>query len=135
MAFATVELLAAVRTALLATLGGLDRLTVDGGNVGRRWAAGLDTNLFAQAVEEPLPGAIAGPPLEIVVNGSPRREVVRECPPGSALACMVEQGVDDFAQVGLAWLATPVRAWQQGLDQGPLLVRQVTRIAFAFHAE
>src|SRR5215207_7668304 len=135
MAFATVNLLAAVRATLLAALGRLDRLAVDGGNVGRRRTPGLSADLLPQGVEQTLPGAIAGPPLEVVVDGLPRREVVRQRPPGSALACMVEQGIDDFAQVGLARLPTPVSTRKQGLEQGPLLVRQVTRIPFAFHAE
>src|SRR5438552_3797960 len=104
MAFATVDLLAAVRTTLLTTLGRLDRLAVDGGNGGRRRAPGLPADLLPQGVEETLPGSVAGPLLEVVVDRLPRREVMRQCPPSPALAGMVEQGIEDFAQVRLARL-------------------------------
>src|SRR5205085_6965720 len=109
MAFASVDLLAAIAAALLTALGRLDRLAVNGAGAGSCGASGLGADQRAEGVEQSLPGAVAGPVLEVVVDRLPGREVMGQRPPAASLACVVEQGVDDLAQVGLARAPTP--AW------------------------
>ena len=133
MPLAAVDLLAPVGAALLAALGRLDRLAVDGGGAGGRLTPGLGTDLRAEGIQDLLPGAVPRPPLEVVVDRPPRGEVMRQGPPTAPFAGVIEQGVDDLAQVGLAGPTPPAGARQQWFEQGPLLVSQVTGIGFAFH--
>src|SRR5271165_535981 len=137
MTLAALDLLAPVRAPFLALLGGLDRLAVDGGGAGRWCPPSFDAGQGAEGVEELLPSAVPVPPLEVIVDGFPRGQVVGQCPPGTTFASMVEQRVDDLAQLSLAGPATPVASagsGQQRLDQSPLLVRHVAGIQLASHA-
>src|SRR5262249_46516573 len=136
MPLAALDLLTAVRAPLLATQGRLDRLTVESGGAGRRCPPGLDAGQGTQGVEDLLPGTVPVPPLEVVVDRLPRRQVMGQRPPGTPFAGVVKQGVDDFAQIDFAGPPGPTAsldAGQQRLDQRPLLVRQVAGIRFAFH--
>src|SRR3712207_9496553 len=51
---------------------------------------------LAQGGVHPLPGAVQAPGAEVMVDGIPRREVVRQQPPGAAAAVDVEDGVQAF---------------------------------------
>src|SRR5581483_7922006 len=133
VALAATDLLAAIGAHLLAALRGLDRLAVDAGDAGRRLPPSLGAELGAQGIEDLLPGAIPTPPAEVVVDGPPGWEVVGQGAPGAALAGVVEQGVDDLAHVGLAGAAAGPGGGNQGLQDGPLLIGQVTGIGFALH--
>src|SRR5271154_1807091 len=133
MPLATVDLLAAVGADLRAALGRLDRLAVDGGGAGRRPAARPEARLLAERVEESLPSAVPLPPLEVVVDGLPGREVVGQRPPGTALAGDVKQGVAHAPQVRLAGPAAGSGRRNQRLKQRPLLVRKIARIGLVFH--
>ena len=104
---------------------------------GRRCPPGLGTCQGTEGVEDLLPRAVPVPLLEVVVDGLPGREVVRQGPPGTPFAGMIEQSVDDLAQLGLARPAGPTPSaysGQQRLDQGPLLVCDITRVGFPLHA-
>ncbi len=125
----TADLLAAV----LAALSRLDRLTVEGTGAGRGGAAGLDADCGTQGVADLLPGAVPAPPLEVVVDRLPGGEVVRQSPPGTDLAGVLEQSVDDLPPAGLAGLAASAGTRQQRLEQVPLLVPQVAQRGVAFH--
>ena len=90
MTLAALDLLAPVRAPFLAPLGGLDRLAVDGGGAGRWCPSSFDAGQGAEGVEELLPGAVPVPPLEVIVDGLPRGQVVGQCPSGTTFASMVE---------------------------------------------
>jgi len=119
--------------------GAADKMAAErlhGGGAGRRCPPGPDSSQRAEGVEEFLPGAVPIPPAEGVIDSLPRGEVVGQCPPGTPFAGMVEQSVDDLAQIGLAGPPRPAASagpGQQRLDKSPLPVRQIAGIGFAFH--
>src|SRR5436305_7766594 len=136
MALAAPHLLAAICPAFLAAQRRLDRLAAEHRGAGVVRAPGLGAGQGAKDVEQLLPGATLVPVLEVVVHRPPRREVVRQGPPGASLARMVEQRVDDLTQIDLprpAGSPPTLDSGQQRLDQGPLLVRHVARIGFTLH--
>ena len=73
--------------------------------------------------------------MEVVVDALPGREVVGQGAPGAALAGDVEQGVEDAAHGVFAGPAAGPDVGDQLLEDGPLLVGQVTGIGVSFHDE
>src|ERR1043166_10183803 len=78
MAFAAADLLAAIGADLFAAAGCLDRLAVDTSDARVGVAALALADPPAQGGKEAVPGAVAFPGLEVVVDGLPRREVMRQ---------------------------------------------------------
>jgi hypothetical protein len=72
MALAAPDLLAAVGADLVAAAGGLDRLAVDTGDAGRERSAGSLAEADPQDVDDSVPGAVALPGIEVVIDGLPR---------------------------------------------------------------
>jgi hypothetical protein len=113
-------------------VGALDRLRVD--DPRRRLdvlAALLDPDPLAQRVVDAVDGAVLAPPVEVPVHGLPGREVLGQHPPRAARAVDVQDRVDDLALVMLGRAARRPgrRLGQQRLDQLPLPIGQVRRIA------
>src|SRR5579872_5581152 len=131
MALATLDLLAAVIADGAAHLGGLDGLAVDASGAGAILPAGGLASAGPQGIDDLLPSAIALPGGEVVPGGALGHEVVGQVVPLAAGACLVEQGVDDLAQVRGAGAASRLRRRQQGFDQLPLGVGQVRMIRLA----
>src|SRR5215210_3615194 len=100
MALAPFHLLAGVVAALLAAHpGGLDALAVHDPGARLRVPSEPDSSPPTQGRVQPLPRPVDAPGSEVVVvDGLPRREVVREQAPGAAAAHHVEDGVEDLAQ-------------------------------------
>src|ERR1043166_6718221 len=119
MAFAAADLLAAIGADLFAAAGWLDRLAVDTSDARVGVAALALADPPAQGGKEAVPGAVAFPGLEVVVDGLPRREVMRQGTPGTALAGQVEEGVDHLPHRGFPGSAARPRRGDQRLQQGP----------------
>src|SRR5579872_3640984 len=130
---AAADLLTAIGAHLLAAVRRLDRLAVDAGDPRVGVAAGALTDAGAQGVPEQVPGAVARPGLEVVVDGLPGGEVVGQGAPGTALAGEVAEGVDDRTHVGLAGSAAGAGKRDPLVHEGPLRIGQVGGIGFAFH--
>ena len=77
--------------------GCANRLAIDDTSARLRVAADAYAELLTQHGVEPLPRAVHAPPAEIVIRGLPRREFVREQPPGTAAPHHVEDGIQDVA--------------------------------------
>src|SRR5579884_2941725 len=122
MPLATSDLLAGVVALGTARPGRLDALAVDAAGTRRRFTARLAADLPDQGVMDLLPRAVLDPGAEVVVDGSPGREVMRQGPPANAVAVAVEQGVDDLPHVGFSVAPAGARRWNQGLQESPLLV-------------
>ena len=91
----------------------------------------------AKDIEEFLPEAVRVPFLEVVVHRFPGREVVRQGAPGTTFPSMIEQGVDDLAQINLPRptnLRTARAHGKEWLDKGPLLIRDIAGVGFTVHA-
>src|SRR5262249_41432759 len=125
MPLAAGDLLAAVLADLLPAVGGLHRLAVDAGDAGRDLAAGGLAEADPQDVDDPVPGAVALPGVEVVEDGAPRGEVVGQWPPGAALVGEVEDRVNDLAHVGLAGPPAGAGRGDLGLQDGPLGVGDI----------
>src|SRR5271166_4460561 len=64
------DLLAPVVALLTTDLGGFDRLAVDVGDLGRRFAPRGHPDLGTQGIDDPLPGAVVAPLGEVVIDGA-----------------------------------------------------------------
>lgn len=110
---------------------GADGLGVDQARARLRAAAVGFTDLAAQGVMDALDGAVVVPPSEVLVHRRPRREVLRQLPPGTPGPHHVEDRVEDPPPRVLlpsTTFRTHPRWWEQQLHQCPLVIRQVRRI-------
>src|SRR5262249_5953238 len=118
-----------------ARLGRLDALAVDDRPAGGIFAVVQAADADAEDVVDLVPEALVPPGVEVVGDGLPGREAVRQRPPGTAAAGQVEDGVDDLTP-GVSAVPPrlagrlPLRR-EQVLDVVPLEVRQVTRISLS----
>lgn len=69
-----------------------------------------------------------------MVDGLPRREVVREQAPGAAAAQHVEDGVEDLAQRMNPGASGSFRRGQVRLDDFPLGIGEVGSVCSSHHA-
>src|SRR5580698_1863876 len=122
MPLASLDLLAPVLAHRATDLTALDGLAVDAGGTRRLLATGFLADAAAQRIQDGLPGAVFLPAFEVLVGGSGGAEVVRQIVPLAASAVLVEQGIDDLAQVDLARSPTRFGVRQDGSDQFPLSV-------------
>ena len=134
MPLAARDLLGPVVAVRPAHRGRLDRLAVDDRHAGRWLPAGGDTHLLTQFLEQLFPGPVPLPPLRVVVDRLPGGEVMRQTPPGAALAIAIEQGVDDLTDVNFTGTAAGASQRNQRFQQQPLLVGRVTGVRLAVHA-
>ena len=75
--------------------------------------------------------AVAAPFPEVVVDRGMRRKILRQLPPLAAGAIDVANGVEDLAHVSRAAASTRARWREHRLDDRPLLVADIARIATA----
>ena len=102
---------------------------------GRRAGVGVSpvrpADFGAKGVVEAFQRSVGLPRSEVDIDGLPRRQVVREHAPGASGAHGADEGVDDFAQVGLAWSAAPFGRRKHGAEYAPLGVCEVGVIRLA----
>src|SRR5262245_8907742 len=125
MTFAATDLLAPIGADLLSAGGGLDRLTVNAADAGVGVAASDPANPQTKGNKETVPGAIAFPVLEVVVNGLPGWKVVRQGPPTATFTCEVKDGVDDLTPIGFARPTAGAWWWNPRFQDSPLGVGKV----------
>ena len=101
------------------------------GCAGLRVPIEANTHPLAQGGVHPFPCPIQSPGAEVVVDGLPGREVVRQQSPGATAANDVEDGVQDLA--GTVRLGTPssVREGEVRFEEGPLFVGEVALVCFS----
>ena len=133
MPLPTGDLLPPIKTAFPSLLRGFDRLTVDAAGTGRGIPAGRLAHLGPQDLMDPFPRAIPPPAAEIVVNRPPGGKVARQHPPSTAAAQHIQEGVVDRPQADGTGSPPGFGGGQQGLQQSPFSVIQITRIAWIFH--
>lgn len=102
----------------------LHPLTAD--DPGARFAVAprLFTDPFAQGIVDPLPGTIATPEPDIVVDGLPGWDVVRELAPGTASTNGIADGIQNLTSVA-SRTTTSLGCRGQGRENVPLGVRQI----------
>ena len=78
---------------------------------------------FPEFIEDPLEDSLAIPARELVVNGVPWTESIRQVSPRDACLGDVEDRVHEGAVGQIRWASTPTRlGWQQGFDPGPFRI-------------
>src|SRR5690606_12117797 len=118
---ASLDELPAVEPPLAPLRRRLDRLAVDDGGRGALLSPGALAGEPAHPLVDGLDEAAVAPPPEVVVDGGPRRERLREHAPLAPGLREVEHGVEDRAEVVLA----SALGIEEGGDSFPLSVRQV----------
>lgn len=74
-------------------------------------------------------GAIERPVVEVVAHGIPIWKVRRQESPGAASAVQIEEGIDYVPQIDGRGTAHPPFPFDDGPDQLPLVVSQISRVA------
>ena len=105
MPFASPDFLASVIAAHPSRFAGAYGLTIQKGGTRIRVATRCLPHLFAQSVMDLLPDSTAAPELEIVIDGAPRRKIMRKQFPGSTTANGIEDAIEDFAAAVFWWTA------------------------------
>lgn len=126
---AAVDLLARVEAPGAATFGGLHGLAVD--DAGRRTCLPslLLPGRHDEGVVDGAQDADVAPGVEMVLHRGEGREVLRQHPPLATRRSHVEVRVHNLAQVRLTRPPDRLRSRQQGRDQRPFPVAQVTCVA------
>jgi len=94
----------------------------------------LQAYLNMEAIMNLLPCAIASILTEVIVNGGPWSEVVRQHPPRTTATGHIQNSVDDPPEINRTRTSTRFSFRQQWHDQLPLAIRQVGRVAFCIHS-
>src|SRR5438105_3877176 len=83
---------------------------------------------------DPFPGAVDSPVTVVIVNGGPRRKVMREIPPQAPVPNDVEDGINDAAHGNCARTATNLSRREKRLKQCPLLIGEICGVVMScFH--
>src|SRR5438552_1123375 len=112
--------------------GRLDALAVDRTGARRLLAVEELADITPEGIVQLLPDPGVPPRVEVVADGLPRREVVRQAPPLAPGPGQVEDRIDDVLAVvdpgPTGSPRRPVAVREEVVDVGPLEVRQVTRV-------
>ena len=126
------NLLATIVTSLLsAHPGGLGRLGVHYPSAGFRIALELNAQAFAESAVHPLPGSVDAPSSEVVKDGLPRWEVVRQKAPRAATPQDVEDRIEYFPGTVGPWSAGGFRDGKMRLHTCPFCVGEVGGVRFS----
>src|SRR6516164_9059813 len=95
-----------IEAASAAALSGLHRLSVHNHDAGTSRSPGRDSHLLVDSAVQFYPHACSFPSPEIMVDGTPSWELMRQQAPLTAGAQEIKDGVDDGSQVGCSRAAT-----------------------------
>src|SRR3954465_9243112 len=132
MAFSAIDVLGVVAAAGLPARAGVHRLAVDAGTVARPSWLFFFSHAVAQVVVNCFQRAIVPPFIEVAPHGAFGREILGEITPLAAGPHEIQNGVHDVAHGGLARATSRIDR-DDGLDERPLAIGQVTRILLASH--
>jgi hypothetical protein len=126
VALSAFDLLATITTPLLSAYpGGLGRLGVHYPSAGFGIALESNAQAFADRVVQPLPSAVDAPSSEVMKDGLPRWEVVRQKAPRAATPQDIEEGVEDLAPAVDRRSTGGSRDGKMRLQARPFCVREV----------
>src|SRR5215510_7587187 len=126
MAFAPVDLLMHIGSALFPTFGRLDALAINNGGAGLGLPPGLLPDLRDQGHVEVFPQPAVAPPPIIAIDRLPRGKVVGQQPPRLPTAHDIEDGIDDLPiRPGARTARASLARWEQRSKTRPLFVIQI----------
>src|SRR5579859_4564367 len=96
MALAAANFLGAIVAACATLFTGSHRLAIHDGAAGLRFPSYCLTHPGPHGVVDLLPCAVAPPRPEVVINGSPRRQIMRQQFPGTPTADDIENCIQNF---------------------------------------
>src|SRR5436309_15672460 len=99
MTFASFELLATIVAAGSARMGRLDGLTIENRRRGQRLTSGRHPDALAQTAVDLLPDARPTPLPEVIIDGLPFRQIMRQHTPGAATAQYIQHGIDNGTHI------------------------------------
>src|ERR1039457_3175141 len=129
MTLAAVYFLAAVVTVDATDRGRFDGLRIDARRAGRLLAAGGQAHLTPLGIHQALPRAVVTPALEIIVGGALGLQVMGQHIPLATGTVLVEQRIEHLAHIDGAWRSTGFGRWDQGFQNGPLVIREVSWVS------
>jgi len=106
-----------------ALLGGLHRLAIEDGHGRLGLLAGRLANLGPQGVVDVVPGAVLLPEAEVVEDNAVGWQVVRQRPPDTAVAGLVQDGIDDLPSAVFWGPSARLGLGHPVVDQLPLGIR------------
>jgi hypothetical protein len=87
-----------------------------------------------QCSVEPLPEALHTPQTKVMVDRFPRRQIMRQQPPGAATAQDIEDGIEDVPDRVVPRPASLLGGRQVWYERTPFSVRQIGWISFSLHS-
>jgi hypothetical protein len=129
MAFATIDFLARIVASLVADFAAFDSLAVDDGRTGLSLAPFDQTEVFAQMGVNPIPQSVGFPESEVVVDRTPRREILRQVAPLTSSFDKVEDGVEQLSKRVPAPSASFGRLGKAVIDEWPFGIGEVRCIS------
>ena len=90
-------------------------------------------NVATELVVQSFPCSLALPFGEVVVADAPWRQVVGHHPPCDAASNEIEDPVEHAPLAVAGWTPHLGRTRYQGFDYAPVLVGEITVVAFVFH--
>src|SRR5215469_2998542 len=133
MPLAPGDLLGSVKAMGATLFRGFDRLTIDNGSAGGALAPHTCSSQLPQVRVDLLPGAVEAPTSQIVIDRRPGAVLGRQIPPRTATAQHVEQAIENAPNVDRAWPSAWLRGGNQGREQRPFAVTEVTGIHWRGH--
>jgi hypothetical protein len=109
------------------------RLAINNGGARGGITAGGRAHLGPPGLVEACPGTIETPLAEIIMDGSPGWEIVRQQAPRTTGAEEIEDRGEDFAQIHSPGASPRLGRRQQRREEGPLGLRQIGGVGEACH--
>src|SRR5271165_5439191 len=103
-------------------------LAVNDASRGAGRSIGLFPALLIEFEMDVVQRSVILPALEIAVQRASRRQVLGDVSPLASGAQDIHDAVEDLPHVDLASPAATLGGWDHPLDQGPLVVGQITRV-------
>src|SRR5215217_9457478 len=126
MSLTALYLLSAIVSAFFSTHAGcLDRLAIDDARTGLRVSLEEHPHPLAQSGVHSCPCSVQAKLSEVVVDATPRWEIVRKQAPGAAAPDEVEDGVKNLAQRVESRTATGFGRGKMRLQPGPFGIRKI----------